>query len=128
MSKTKEAVSDEETLTRAKGMLLSRQRVKSEFDALFEGSPAARKSALAQMDKLFEMAGASQNQNPLMIKEAVAKNVSEFFEKKAYLTTAQRLFPELQKVGSTETQPQKSAVKKPAGAVATKPIISGDQP
>lgn len=127
MSKTKEAVSDEETVTRAKGMLLSRERTKSEVDALFEGSKAARKKATGTAAQLFEQAPASQNQRPFMQKEAVAKNVTEFFEKKAYLTTAQRLFPELLKVGNTETQPQKSAVKKPAGAIATKPIISGDQ-
>jgi hypothetical protein len=57
----------------------------------------------------------------------VAQNVTEFFEKRAYLTTAQRLFPELLKVGSTETQRQMPVTKRPAGATASKPIISGHQ-
>lgn len=128
MSKTKEAVSDEETLSRAKGMVLSRERTRNEVDALFEGSKAARKKATGTAARLFEQAPASQNQRPFMQKEAVAKNVTEFFEKRAYLTTAQRLFPELLKVGSTESQKQTIPSKKLPGAVATKPIISGDQP
>lgn len=128
MSKNKEAVSNEEDLTRAKRMILSREQAKTELDAVFDGaSKDARRVARQTVDSLFEQAPASQNQRPFMQKEAVAKNVTEYFEKKAYLTTAQRLFPELLKVGSTETQKQSVPSKKPAGAIPTKAIISGDQ-
>src|SRR6267154_172638 len=127
MSKTKEAVSDDETLTRVKGMILSRGRSKSVVDAIFTGAEAARKEAVKTTNRLFIQAPASQNQRPFMQKEAVAKNVTEFFEKRAYLSTAQCLFPELLKVGATDTQRVMPLSKKPAGATPVKPILSGDQ-
>lgn len=126
MAKTKEAVSDAETATRVKRLLLSREEQKNMVDTLFNHSHESRKTARGTVDKLFVQADASQNQHPFMQKEAVAKNVTEFFEKKAHLTQAQRLFPELLKVGATDTQRQ-MVTKKPAGATPTKPIISGDQ-
>lgn len=128
MAKAKVAVSNEEDLSRAKGMILSRERAKNEVDALFDGAAKdARRVAVDTVERLFVQAPASQNQRPFMQKEAVAKNVTEYFEKKAYLTTAQRLFPELQKVSSTETQRQLGPGKKPAGAMPVKSILSGGQ-
>lgn len=59
--------------------------------------------------------------------EVIGKNVTEFFEKKAYLTEAQKRFPELLKVGASETSPQAAPTKKPAGAIPARPLISGGQ-
>src|SRR5687767_2371795 len=70
MSKTKEAVSDEETLTRVKGLILSRERAKNEVDALFNLAKSARKTAVSTVNRLFVQAPASQNQRPFMQKEA----------------------------------------------------------
>lgn len=61
-----------------------------------------------------------------MASEEVAKNVTEYFEKRAYLTEAQKRYPELLKVGATESQVQRSQ-KKPAGATPVRSILSGGQ-
>lgn len=125
MLKTKEAVSNDEDLVRVKGMILSRERVKNEVDALFDQSKPARKKDVAKMERLLRQAPAAQVQTPNLQKEAVAKNVLEYFEKRAYLTEAQKRFPELLKAGSTESQPQMAPSKKPSGKIPTRSVLSG---
>lgn len=126
MSKTKIA-ENEEILTRVKRMVLSRAEAKNTVDALFNNAKPARTKEVAKMDKLFRQAPANQTQAPHLQREEVAKNVSEYFEKKAYLSEAQRRFPELLKVGNTESQPQLSPAKKSVGKAPTKALISGGQ-
>lgn len=125
MAKTKTA--NDEVLTRVKRMLLSRAESKNTVDALFEQASPARVKEVAKMDKLFRQSPANQTQAPNLQREEVAKNVSEYFEKKAYLSEAQRRYPELLKVGNTESQGQLAPGKKPAGKVPTRAIISGGQ-
>lgn len=128
MSKNKTAVADHaETLTRVKGMVLSRERSVHEVNSLFANAKPERKKDVEKMNKLLIQAPAAQIQTPNLQKEAVAKNVTAYFEKKAYLTEAQRRYPELQKVANTETTSQVAPMKKPAGKVATKSLLSGGQ-
>ncbi len=125
MSKTKISVSNDEDLVRAKRMILSRDQAKNEVDALFNRSKPARKADVKKMEKLLVQAPAAQVQTPNLQKEAVARNVTNYFEKKAYLTEAQKRFPELLKAGSTETQPQRIPSKKVSGQTPVRAEVSG---
>lgn len=127
MAKTKEAVSNAEDLVRAKRMILSREQTKNEINTLFNHAQAARKKDVETMDELLLQAPAAQTQSVNLQKESAAKNVEAFFEKRAYLTEAQKRYPELLKVGNTEAQSQLLPGKKPAGKIPTKAIISGGQ-
>ncbi len=116
---------NDEILSRVHRMVMSREEAKAYVDNLFNNAKSARKKDVADMERLLVQTPGAQVQSPNLLKEAVAKNVSEFFEKKAYLTQAQRLFPELLKVANTENATRLLPQKKPAGATPTKAVISG---
>ncbi len=116
---------NDEELSRVYRMVTSRDEAKATVEALFSNAKSARKKDVAQMNDLLVQAPGAVVQTPNLQKEAVAKNVTEFFEKKAHLTTAQRLYPELLKVANTETQAKLLPGKKPLGKLPSKPQISG---
>lgn len=116
---------DVEMATRVKGLVLSRERSKNVIDGLFDHSKDARKKTVGQMEKLLVQAPAAQSQAPQLQKEASAPSVMAFFEKKAYLSDAQRRFPELMKAANTESQRQLSIKTAPGlSAPAKTPVRS----
>jgi hypothetical protein len=120
MSKTKKASSAEE-LSRATRQILTKAETQAELDTLFEGTPKARKKARAEAEKLFIQTPGAETMAPVLTKEAVAKNVTAFFEKTAGMTVAQMRYPELMKVAKV--------VKKTAtgdkGPVPTRAPLTG---
>lgn len=124
MSKQKKAyVVDNEALTRAKRMILSREEAKEFINALFHNAKSIRRVERAKMELLLEQAPAAEVQSPYLAKESAAKNVTEFFEKKAYLTDAQKRFPELLKVAGdgSASEELKKVSKKPGQATGATP-------
>lgn len=137
----KQAVSNDEDLVRVKAMLVSRTRTVDELNTFFANARGARAQAVKKMEKLLVQAPAAQTQQPTLQKEAAAmleahktstvgvigKNVSEFFEKRAYLTDAQKRYPELLKVGATETARQSAPSKKTSGQIPARSLLAGGQ-
>lgn len=137
----KQAVSSDEDLVRVKAMLESRERTKEEVNTFFENAKSARKTALGTMEKLLVQTPAAQSQQPNLQKEAAAMleahekavpvvigaRINEFFEKRAYLTEAQKRFPELLKVGGTNTVPQQPPAKKLPGQIPARSQLAGGQ-
>lgn len=135
------AVSNDEDLVRVKAMLESRERTKEEVNSFFNNARQARKTALGTMEKLLVQTPAAQSQQPNLQKEAAAMleahktakeevvgtHINEFFEKRAYLTEAQRRYPELLKVGATDTVPQKAPMKKLPGQIPARSQLAGGQ-
>lgn len=121
----KKTAGNDEMLSRVHRMVLSRDEAKAYVDNLFNNAKSARKKDVADMERLLVQTPGAQIQTPNLQKEAVAKNVTEFFEKKAYMTQAQRLFPELLKAANTENAVKLSPQKKPMSALPTKSQLSG---
>ncbi len=145
MSKEKLAVGNvgEEEVARVHRVVMTREETRAQTDDLFENAKKSREDGRKTVNKLFLQAPASITMAPILQKEKVAAalandmeklaqietiemapRVLAFFEKKAYLTEAQRRFPELLKVAGT-TEPTVPALKKkPASATP----ISGPTP
>lgn len=121
----KTASGNDEAISRVHRSVLSRDEAKAYVDQLFNNAKPQRKKDVAQMNDLLVQAPGAQIQSPNLQKEAVAQNVASFFEKKAHLSTAQRLYPELLKVANSETVLSKSAPAKPAGKTPSKSQLSG---
>lgn len=112
MSKTKEAVGNlgEEEMNFLKYVRMTRDDTRRDANELFTAAHQTRKRDIALMEKLFIQAPAAMTMSHNLLKEAsaeqwdafekvkVAYNVTQFFEKGAHLTDAQRRYPELQKV------------------------------
>jgi hypothetical protein len=103
----------EEELARFRRTVRTRNETRAEADELFgETAKKQRKTENEMMAKLFEQFPASITMQPSLQKvstvedlqkieqPSLTKNVDEFFEKRAYLTDAQKRYPELLKVAS----------------------------
>lgn len=137
----KQAVSNEEDAVRVKAMLVSRTMSVDELNVLFQNAKKARAKDVKKMEKLLIQAPAAQTQQPTLQKEAAAMlaahessanqviggRVLEFFEKRAYLTDAQKRFPELLKVGATSTAPQKPPQKTLPTQTPARSLLAGGQ-
>ena len=112
MSKTKEAVGNlgEEEMNFLKYVRMTRDDTRKDANELFSLAHQTRQRDIALMEKLFVQAPGAITMAHNLLKEAsaeqwdafekvkVAYNVHNFFESGAYLTDAQRRYPELQKV------------------------------
>lgn len=90
--------------------LESMQREKSttgqQLAALFNVMPETKKKERAEMEGFFLQAKAGQTMAPVLQKtSSIAPRVTEFFEKKAHLETAERLFPEIMSVKTASFGP-----------------------
>lgn len=98
-----------EALSRMKHVHLTRADTRAQVDALFGRSEDVRKRERKLLEKLFVQTPAAEGLPPELAKTAssmadeferleredIARSTTDFFEKKAYLTEAQRRFPEL---------------------------------
>ncbi len=114
----KESVANlgEEELTRVKRVIRTRNETRAEADVMF-GTTAQKQRQVENemMKKLFIQFPASVTMQPSLQKLSsvngepvdqtppLSQNVDAFFEKRAYLTDAQRRYPELQKVAALPT-------------------------
>lgn len=103
----------EEELARVKRVIRTRNETRAEADVMFgQTAQKQRQTENEMMRKLFAQFPASQTMQPSLQKVSavdldalvpptpLAPNVDAFFEKRAYLSDAQRRYPELQKVAS----------------------------
>ena len=126
--------SDEEAVAQTEQKILTREVTRLQTDVLFDNAKSSRKADRAKVEKLFIQTPGAETMAPTLQKEAVAKNVAEFFEKQASgLTEAQRRFPELLKVSNATgpvprpslTQPKKMSTPSPSGGAS---VTSGPSP
>lgn len=104
----------EEELARVKRVIRTRNETRAEADEMFgETAKKQRQVETEMMKKLFAQFPASQTMQPSLQKVSSAEsekpvdqtpsltpNVDSYFEKRAYLSDAQRRYPELLKVAS----------------------------
>ncbi len=112
-----------EEASRVKNQFLTRSDKKAAADVLFQNAKAARDLDRKVIDRLFLQAGGAETR-AMLTKEAMAVNVTHFFEKKAYLSEAQRRFPELLKVADSG-EPKKTVLAPVKGAKPVQSLLTG---
>jgi hypothetical protein len=150
-----------EETARIEGQILTREDTKTQQDILFENAAKSRNQGREKVNKLFIQAPAAQTRGAKLAEGSriepsglnlgkmasaeflekrasaadanIAKNTVEFFEKCAYMTEAQKRYPELLKVaGSADPKVTPSLKARTSGgapsgpgAVAVRSPLSG---
>lgn len=116
-------VGAEET-SRIKNQFFTRTDKKAAADVLFANAKKARELERGFLDKLFIQAGGAETR-AMLTKEAMAPNVTRFFEKRAFLTDAQKRFPELLKVAGDGDSAKVTVLKKSTNQKPVQSMLSG---
>lgn len=111
---------------------ISRETVRAEADALFQGAAENRKKDRGALEKLFIQTPAAQVNTPNLLKESSAlpepepipltANIDAFFEKLSAPDEAQQRYPELLKVAQ---QPAPNLKVRPKTTSAVRSDMSG---